>query len=809
MAVASTPNQYAQYQWKDDPARRGFAGKIASAQAPGETAQNVAQGAQPNTSNPVTGAAVASPWAAGGNQTSPFSVPGGQNQNPGSFSQMLAKAQAPREANLAAANTTISEMLAPQSGPSAEGQRTLSDLDKQQAEQARQIKEQSALNGRVATGQSAGDSLRLSEKLMTQRADVAGKVEAADAERANQRQQQGLSALLGIEGLGQQAQASEASQQLAKAQLSESARQFDNQQDFQTWATKEGWNQDAIARAWQSQEREASQGFQAGESSLDRELSQSQFGARLGLDQKQLGETIRQFDSRQAFDKWATEAGLNNDEKNRLWNSSENDKQRAFDSGERQLDRAIETSQFAEKLGLDKAQLTEQVRQFDSRQSFDEWAKKLDVSQAEADKIWKANQDDISRKWQSGERLSSQEHEIAIEGLREKADLAKMERNQVLNLATLEQQNKYDQGLEVLRQNYETSRTQSGFSHEEAMQQMQGDLQKELLNQGYTNDQALQASRLEADRIENDRNREFQDKLEFARLAQENNQFFSQFGLDQQRVAAQVQQIESSIVNEAERLGMDKATFTEAMKDAEFSKSIQTAAIMAEKFGDSPEMLEKSTDLIWDGLYKGGLISKDEFDAGKLSAKASTFKDPEAFKAYALSTGANPALVDEIMKGSTTGSGPGAIKPGTLAATDSASEYFDSIKDQVAASVKPENVDSMIALASKPSFNPYPAEPEGLGGGGGKLTKLNRDIVNDIAAKYPGVADQGNKNKLYVKSYNDPYPVNQVGQDFYYFMALQKEGLTEKQAYDTLSKAIGPDRLNTAYKTVTKKDWAA
>ncbi len=56
---------------------------------------------------------------------------------------------------------------------------------------------------------------------------------------------------------------------------------------------------------------------------------------------------------------------------------------------------------------------------------------------------------------------------------------------------------------------------------------------------------------------------------------------------------------------------------------------------------------------------------------------------------------------------------------------------------------------------------------------------------------------------------NDPYPTTQAAQDFYYFFALQKQGLTEKQAYETLSRAIGKDRLNSAYKTVTKKDWTA
>lgn len=760
-------NPYSQYQWRDDPARR-VTTAIAGGQAPSAGAQNVAQGAQPTQNDAVTGPAVSSPWATSApksSASSPFVVPGAKPAQ-GSFSTMLANAQPPREQNMAAANATISQLLTPQAGPSAEGQRALSDLDKQQAEQARQIKEQSALSGRMTTGQSIGDSLRLSERMMTQRADAAGQVAAADAERATQRQQQGLSGFLSMESLGQQAQASEASQRLAEAQMAQNAYQFQSQQDFQKWATEEGWNQDEINRGWQSieaqkgrdfqagesaaertsretlayaqlsqqdralaqessqfndrlsfdrwatqaglddktadriwQANEAAKGrtfeekilgqqqkFQAGESALDRELSQTQFGARLGLDQQQLGETIRQFNSKLDFDKWATQAGLNQQEADRLWKSSESDKQRAYEGGERQLDRALESSQFAQTLGLQKEQLTENVRQFNSRQEFDTWAKNMDITQAESDKIWQAQQSDIQRKWQSGERLSGQEHEVLVESLREKADLAKLERNQVLNLQTLEQQNKYETGIETLRQGYENSRLTQGFSHEEAMQQMQAQLQADLSAQGFSQEQALQASQIEAQKIEADRDREFQDRMQTARLLQENSQFLQTFGLDKQQVDLQAKQIMSQLSESATRLEMDQKTFDAAMENQEFAKNLETAAILTEKFGDSPEMLEKSTDLIWEGLYKGGLVTKEEYDTGKLMAKASTFSNSTAFKQYAQAQGSDPGLVAEVVKEMTDAggqwmTGTTGSSSGTSTATPGSNDAIQAAKD--------------------------------------------------------------------------------------------------------------------------------
>ncbi len=58
----------------------------------------------------------------------------------------------------------------------------------------------------------------------------------------------------------------------------------------------------------------------------------------------------------------------------------------------------------------------------------------------------------------------------------------------------------------------------------------------------------------------------------------------------------------------------------------------------------------------------------------------------------------------------TGGTGTGAT-PGTLAATDSASEYFDSISDKVSANADPAIVDSMILKAAKPAFALYPQDP--------------------------------------------------------------------------------------------------
>jgi hypothetical protein len=672
-------NQYAtQYQWRDDPARRmSFGNALAAAKPPqtGVSQQATAAGAQPTQGDSMTGAPVANPWGMGGTaqrSATPFTVPGTQPQKPGSFAEMLRTAQPARQGNIEQAQKTISELFTPQ-GPSAEGQRQLSDFDKQAQEARRQQAEQSALSGRLSTGQIGGDNLRMTERLMAARADEAGKVAAADTQRADARKQQALSSLLSFEQLGQQSEEAAAQRELQQAQLAQTerlsmadlsvrekelaqnAQQFTSKQEFDRYALEGGWTQAEADRAWRGGEAERERTFQAGESAQERASRERLGFAGLSLQERELSQQSKQFTDKLNFDRWATQAGLDQQTAQRVWQSNEAERQRGFEASESNLDRAFQGSQFAQRLGLEKDQFTEQVRQFNSRQDFETWAKRLDVDQAEVDRVWNAQQQDIQRKWQSGERLSSQDHEILVEGIREKADLRKMERNQVLNLETLDKQQAFERDIEGFRQNYETMRAREGFSHEESMAQVQADIQQRLSAQGYTQDQALQAARIEADRINQDRDLEFQDRIQFARLAQENEQFWRNFGLDRKRVDAQVDQIRKEIDAQTARLDMDTKEFNALMSDKKASKFIEASAIMMEMYGDSPDMQQKSAELLWDGFFESGVISKEEYNLGKLTAKASQFKDDAAFTEYAKKQGADDATINAILEGKKKG----------------------------------------------------------------------------------------------------------------------------------------------------------
>lgn len=590
------------------------ASDVFSTTAAPNSAQAVAQEAQPNQAGAATGAAAPNPFATPG-ATTPF----GPSATPGGFEQLLNNAQPARAANVTAAQQSISDMLMAPTGPSRESAAARSAFIKAQNEAGRDNREASAGAGRLATGQIGDDVSRFNDRALGQRADLENQLAVSDANRADANRQAGVSALLGMEGLGEQSRGTTAQIAQADKALAENARQFNSREEFETWATKEGWNQDAIQRAWQSSESER------GRTSTEKIAF-----AGLALEERSLAQEGMQFDKKQEFDKWALTKQLDDNTANRIWQAIENEKSRTFEGGENALDRALNSSQFAEKLGLEKSQLAETVRQFNSREEFDRWAKGVDVDQAEKDRVWKAQQDDVSRKWQTGERLSTQEHEVFLEKLQEDGEIRVMERNQVLNLETLEQQQAHEEKILGLKNTYDTQRMQEGFSHEEAMANLEGEIAKMLSSQGYTQEQALQGAHIEAQRIEGERTREMEERISMAQLASSSSIAQQELGIKKEQLDLARQELESEIGNNAALLGMRKEEFELAKEDSRFARALDTAAILTEKWGDNPDTQAKAADILFNGLREIGMITEDQYRLGVLNSKISTFKDPAA-----------------------------------------------------------------------------------------------------------------------------------------------------------------------------------
>ena len=156
--------------------------------------------------------------------------------------------------------------------------------------------------------------------------------------------------------------------------LFEEARQFDSELDFQSYALEGGWNQDEIQRAWQASQNES-------ERELQRELTY----ADLSQQERQLAEQSRQFDSKEAFDRYALEQGIAQEVADRSWQASQS-----------QLDREQQTTLQNVELTQDNAQFLSDLnlRQEIAGDQSDQW--RTEMTQRTAELAQLQNQFDVS-----------------------------------------------------------------------------------------------------------------------------------------------------------------------------------------------------------------------------------------------------------------------------------------------------------------------------------------------------------------------------------------------------------------------------
>jgi hypothetical protein len=133
----------------------------------------------------------------------------------------------------------------------------------------------------------------------------------------------------------------------------------------------------------QLQERMQREQIESTEKISAQELAQKSefFFADLDQRQKEFAQEAVWFDRKEDFDRWALQKGIDADEANRIWQSSENAKERG-------LTREISFAQ----LGLEEQKLAMQSEQFVSKMDFDKWAKEQDLSENEKNRIWQANE---------------------------------------------------------------------------------------------------------------------------------------------------------------------------------------------------------------------------------------------------------------------------------------------------------------------------------------------------------------------------------------------------------------------------------
>jgi hypothetical protein len=448
--------------------------------------------------------------------------PSGSSPTP-SFNDLFSGMGDTRAENLQGAQQAIGQGLNPTT-PSAGSQVARNSFIKAQEAAERKVLEQSALSGRDETGQIRGDRQDfLTQQALPQRMDFEAQLQAQEEQQAQARQQNAVGNLLAMEGLGEQGRGTDAQNALAargqditvrgqdiqerqaNKSLAESARQFNTRQDFEAWATKGGWDQDAIARAWQSGENAADRSLTASEGSLDRALDRYLGEGQLDIDRGQLAETIRQFDGKIAFDTWATQAGLDDNAAARVWEGHLQDLQQKWTTGERL------GSQDHQVLIEDK-----RVQAQTAAQEFD--------------------------------RLTN----LEVLGKTQEWDRAKLDLTNTYQTLRDSQAMSHEQAMTVMKGQIETSLTQMGIDAQTARQAAEIEASKWTTEREIAHESAVANAELlykyDALREQMGLSRD-ELNLKAGQLAMEADQFLKTFGLEERKVTAMLdsQEMQDSI----------------------------------------------------------------------------------------------------------------------------------------------------------------------------------------------------------------------------------------------------------------------
>lgn len=172
---------------------------------------------------------------------------------------------------------------------------------------------------------------------------------------------------------------------LREKQLTEEGRQFDQEDAFKRYALESGYTEAEAERAWQ-----------ATQTQKHIDSAEKIAFAELSVKELALAQEGKQFTDRLAFDRYATDKGYSEQEKQRAWQAIQNANQLS----------SQERIAFAELDQRDRA-LAQNGMQFTDRLEFDKYALQQGYDQAAIERTWQAVQNE--QKLQAQERIAGME----------------------------------------------------------------------------------------------------------------------------------------------------------------------------------------------------------------------------------------------------------------------------------------------------------------------------------------------------------------------------------------------------------------
>jgi len=566
----------------------------------------------------------------------------------------------------------------------------------------------------------------------------------------------------------------------------------------------------AKERAFKNQEAQASRGFQADQSALDRayQAEQNQLGRQMTIEEAAKERAFKASETKGQQSFQAQQSQLDREyqaEQNRLGRSmtiEEAAKERGFQEVQNGLNRtlqlnieenrtraqaALQSSEqgFTEKMTRDgwvndkemetlKTQFARdlQAQGFTQQQALQAAEFQFKGLEGERERVFQSSQQDIQRKWTTGERIGDQEFKTSLQGLQNQFEATQSNLDRVLNLDIEKNRQAFQASSQAAAEAHQLLLQNKEMTQEAAVLYSQQIFQAQMQARGFDQEQIMQAQKLVFDGSENAKQRASQELMFYAQQAQSDSHFAQSMGLDKERLALQRTQLETETAQTAQQMGLQKEQWEIAKQDNKVKQALEMASIGMEMTNGDEDAIKPFADML------AGVV-----------------------KEYAAKNGIQLTQTATGTTGATlTPAANGAISNDKL---DSTLSYFDSISGKLGANVKQDAAKEAIKLIAT---QPFKDGQNAYGTLDKDIRQLKFPGTLDILENVPGqVGGRGMSGSASVPTLKVRTGKAQILNDFSGFLDLKDAGLTDAQAADVVKKTIGESRFNTAYTAFMKK----
>jgi hypothetical protein len=281
-----------------------------------------------------------------------------------------------------------------------------------------------------------------------------------------------------------------------------------------------------------------------------------------------------------------------------------------------------------------------------------------------------------------------------------------------------------------------------------------------------------------------------QELMAAAQLLQQDNQWREEFlqsrNISNEELAIKQQQLQLDIENSlASRTaqGIQNEALKASLQNDKVRNAMELAAFGMEMGNGSPEAMAPFVAQL-------GTALEAAFKEQGVDIRAEDFA--KAFMPTDAGTG-------------TTGSAGANVVPGSVDAIQNAKDSVMDIMGTLPANIDRDRLDSLVSgfasakVGTTISDSVY-SSLKSLPGASANLTAP----VSTAAS-----ATDRSRTNTGATTTTKPTAKTQAGADYTQFAQLVSLGLTEKQAFDVATQAIGKERMAAAYKALTGKDWTA